>query len=253
MAVQSTVRFILFTAACFLAFALTACDSPPAQKQQSQSDVVSKKIIKEKTETTETTKTTETTEKKKARKTQDEKDARKTAEKETGSNKKPATLNEKDKEKNKEKEKETKPAAGPEKTEKPEVEKGIQVSQSQPAYSAAGKTNPFLPLIQGGAAAKEEEKKPERELTPLEKLDLSQLQLVAIVGSAGEGEDFAMVQEASGKGYIVQKGTYIGTNSGIVTRIGKEKIIIEESYTDFKGEDKNRKREMKLQKQDNKE
>ena len=253
MAVQSTVRFILFTAACFLAFALTACDSPPAQKQQgqskqqSQSDVVSKKIIKEKTETTETTKTTETTEKKKARKTQDEKDARKTAEKETGSNKKPATLNEKDKEK------ETKPAAGPEKTEKPEVEKGIQVSQSQPAYSAAGKINPFLPLIQGGAAAKEEEKKPERELTPLEKLDLSQLQLVAIVGSAGEGEDFAMVQEASGKGYIVQKGTYIGTNSGIVTRIGKEKIIIEESYTDFKGEDKNRKREMKLQKQDNKE
>lgn len=234
MAVQSTVRSTLFTAACFLTFALTACDNPPAQKQQSQSNVVSKKI---------TVKKAETPEKK------DSQGSRKTTKKEAGSKKAAAPL----KDKKEQKEKETKPTTGPDKTGNSELEEGIQVSQSQPAYSAAGKINPFLPLIRTGKAEEEKEEKPERQLTPLEKLDLSQLQLVAIVQATGEGDDFAMVQEAGGKGYIVQKGTYIGTNSGIVTRIGKEKIIIEESFTDFRGDKKSRKKEMKLQKQDNKE
>lgn len=223
MAVQSTVRSTLFIAVCFLAFALTACDDPPARKQQAQSRVVSKKITMEETGKAE-------------------KPAVKTASKKT-----PAPSKEKNKDQKE------KVATKPDKPEKSESPEAIQVSQSLPAYSSAGKINPFIPLIQVGNSEKEKKKKPERQLTPLEKLDLSQLTLVAIVQATGGGDDFAMVQEASGKGYIVQKGTYIGENSGIVTRIENDKIIIEESFTDFRGDEQSRKKEMKLHKQDNKE
>lgn len=219
----STVRLTLFIAACFLAFALTACDNPPDGKQQAQSRAVSKKIPGDKPE-------------KQEKQEKSDKPKTKTAAKKEGALKEKA-------------------ADKPDTTPNRESPEGIQVSPSKPAYSAAGKINPFLQLIQTEAPEKpkEEEKEPERELTPLEKLDLSQLQLVAIVRAVGEGDDFAMVQEAGGKGYIIRKGTYIGKNSGVVTRIENEKIVIEESFKDFKGNEKTREKEMKLHKQDSKE
>lgn len=223
MTVLSTVRSTLFIAACFLAFALTACDTPPARKQQAQSSVVSKKITM-----------------KEASKA--EKAAPKDRSKKTPAPSKSKIKNQKEK-----------VSTNPEQPEKTESSETIQVSRSLPAYSSAGKINPFIQLIQVENSEKEKKKKPERQLTPLEKLDLSQLQLVAIVQSTGDGDDFAMVQEAGGKGYILQKGTYIGTNSGIVTRIENDKIIIKESFTDFRGDEQSRKKKMKLHKQDNKE
>ena len=221
MAAQATIRSALFIAACFFGFTLTACDNPSGQNQKMPSQVVSKKITME-----ETGKQDKEPASKKAKSTSEDKGTDKNKKAESESNKQKKT----------------------------QTSEKIQVSQSIPAYSAAGKINPFLPLIQAGNSEKEKEQKPKRQLTPLEKLDLSQLQLVAVVQATGDGgDDFAMVQEASGKGYIVQKGTYIGTNQGIVTRIEKEKIIIEESFTDFKGDEKTRQKEMKLHKQDNKE
>lgn len=225
MAVTSTVRSTLFIAACFLAFAITACDNPPAQKKQPGMQVVSKKITEEKSGKSE-------------------------AETKTAQKKTAAPSKEKSAEKDGKKDR-SEPE--PDKAQKPDEDETIQVSQSLPAYSAAGKINPFTPLIRVGRAEQETDKKPERQLTPLEKVDLSQLQLVAVVQSTGEGDDFGMVQESDGKGYIVQKGTYIGTNSGIVTSIEPDKIIIEESFTDLRGNQKSRLKEMKLHKQDNKE
>ncbi len=82
--------------------------------------------------------------------------------------------------------------------------------------------------------------------TPLERIDLSQLKLVGIVFS--ENGNKALMEESSGKGYVVSKGTYIGLNSGKVVQINKDRIVIEEEFEDVFGKTKLRQREIKLPK-----
>jgi len=66
--------------------------------------------------------------------------------------------------------------------------------------------------------------------TELQKLALSQLTLTAIV--QGEGKAWAMVRDPKGRGFVVKKGTRIGTAGGIVDRIARKekKVIIKEPY-----------------------
>jgi type IV pilus assembly protein PilP len=77
-------------------------------------------------------------------------------------------------------------------------------------------------------------------------MDLSQLKLVAIIRTPKGNK--AMVDESSGKGYIIAKGTYIGMNSGTVVKILKDRLIIEEEAENVFGKITIRKRELKLQK-----
>ncbi len=115
-------------------------------------------------------------------------------------------------------------------------------------YSGEGKVDPFSPLIKNEPVKVKEE--PSRPRTPLEKLDYSQMKLVAIV-ARGE-EHVAMVQEAGGKGYIVLVGTYIGRNGGVVSKIGKDRVIVHEQVKDFKGDIITRTQEIKLNKTEDK-
>jgi type IV pilus assembly protein PilP len=80
--------------------------------------------------------------------------------------------------------------------------------------------------------------------TPLERIHLSQLKLVGIVVSADGNK--ALLESASGKGYVVQEGDYIGTHAGKVVRIQKDKIVIEEQVEDVMGIQKMRQIELKL-------
>jgi type IV pilus assembly protein PilP len=45
----------------------------------------------------------------------------------------------------------------------------------------------------------------------------------------------ALLESASGKGYVVQEGAYIGTRSGKIVRIQKDRIVIEEEMEDVTG------------------
>jgi type IV pilus assembly protein PilP len=72
------------------------------------------------------------------------------------------------------------------------------------------------------------------------------LKLVGIVRSSS-GER-ALVEEATGKGYIVTKGTYIGINSGRIIEITEDGIVIEEEIEDALGKVTTNKTELKLQK-----
>jgi len=114
-------------------------------------------------------------------------------------------------------------------------------------YSGEGKVDPFMPLIKNEPV---KSKEPARPRTPLERLDYSQMKLVAIV-ARGE-EHVAMVEEASGKGYIVLVGTYIGRNGGVVSNIGKDRVIVHERIKDFKGDMITRTQEIKLNKTEDK-
>ena len=114
-------------------------------------------------------------------------------------------------------------------------------------YNPRGKLDPFAPLIKEkpvALAVKHRKAVRHKLLTPLEKLDLSQLKLVAILRAQSGNK--ALVEEDSGKGYIIKKGTYIGTNAGRVLDILPDKIIIEEEVEDIYGKISVRKKEIEL-------
>ncbi|RME59985.1 MAG: hypothetical protein D6780_04200 [Candidatus Dadabacteria bacterium] len=104
-------------------------------------------------------------------------------------------------------------------------------------YNPAGKRDPFEPF---NFAPKENLK----ASTPLERYDLGQLKVTAIL--EGFGEPRAIVEDAKGHGYTVKKGTKIGIHGGEVADIQKDKIVVVEEVTDFTGKKKTNVVEMKL-------
>ena len=100
-------------------------------------------------------------------------------------------------------------------------------------YNPAGKADPFKPFIQLTPVRDLSKTVP---LTPLQKYEISQLKLVAVISTPGG--NIALVEDSTGKGYIVKRGTGIGKNDGKVTKILRDKVIIEEVYQDILGQTK---------------
>jgi len=109
-------------------------------------------------------------------------------------------------------------------------------------------TDPFEPLFNGkhGRTVVKKKRAKRTPRTPLEKLDLSQLKLVGITLS--DRGNTALVEDASGKGYILKEGTYIGTNAGKVIQVLKDRFIVKEEIEDVHGNIILRIREIKLHK-----
>jgi len=144
---------------------------------------------------------------------------------------------------------------------------GDQASDAEPAnldlakmstddtggYRPTGRVDPFQPLfeekpvIPGDTADAEKQKKKRRmPLTPLERVDLSQLKLVGIIQAPSGNK--ALVEEASGKGYIIKKGTFIGIHAGRVLEIQKDRVVVEEEVENVLGQFTLEQKELKLQK-----
>ncbi len=117
--------------------------------------------------------------------------------------------------------------------EKKEPEKKEPEKKEEYSYNPSGKPDPFRPFIQLISAKGGSKTGP---LTPLQKYDISQLRLVAIISSPGG--DIALVEDVAGKGYFLKKGTWVGKNDGKVTKILKDKVIVEEVYQDIFGQTK---------------
>lgn len=98
-------------------------------------------------------------------------------------------------------------------------------------YDPTGKTDPFKSFIAEQEPV--EEKKRRKPKTYLETLDLSQMDLIAIIISP-KG-NWAMVRDAKGLGYVIRKGTLIGTNEGVVDEIREKEVIVRERYRDYRG------------------
>jgi type IV pilus assembly protein PilP len=120
--------------------------------------------------------------------------------------------------------------------------------QAPPPYNPKGKADPFEPFIreEGQQVAKAMKPKKRTPQTPLEQIDLGQLKLVAIVASASGNR--ALVEQSSGKGFILKSGTYVGLNSGKVVEITIDKVTIEEEYEDVYGKTITQKKEITLPK-----
>jgi type IV pilus assembly protein PilP len=116
-------------------------------------------------------------------------------------------------------------------------------------YNPIGKIDPFEPLVRAQPVPRAiKKKKSKRRIprTPLEMVDLSQLRLTGIIRASSGNK--AMVEEASGKGYVIAKDTYIGIHSGRVTQILNDRVIVEEEVENSLGNLTIQKRELKFQK-----
>lgn len=131
---------------------------------------------------------------------------------------------------------------------------GPAKTESETTYNPAGRIDPFEPLFQtkagkgpsGVVRSQTIRDARKGKLTPLENLDISQMKLTAIIISPQRS--IAMVQESTGKGHVIKKGSFIGINSGRVVDIRQNEVIIEEEVEDLLGKIIVRKRELKLQK-----
>jgi type IV pilus assembly protein PilP len=128
--------------------------------------------------------------------------------------------------------------------------KTLLSKNTQPVYNPEGKIDPFQPLFEDKPQVKKDTLVPvddERaDKTALEKIDLSQLKLTGIILAASGNK--GLVQEASGRGHVIAKGTYIGTRGGKVTGIQKGKVIVEEKMRVVYGKILIAKTELKLNK-----
>jgi Tfp pilus assembly protein PilP len=103
-------------------------------------------------------------------------------------------------------------------------------AKSEPYYDPTGKPDPFHPPVL--------ESSRRAQVPPLQQFEVTEFELVGIV--AGKKENRALVQDASGKGYLIKVGTPIGKNQGRVVAIADRRILIEEKIKDFLGREKTR-------------
>jgi type IV pilus assembly protein PilP len=96
-------------------------------------------------------------------------------------------------------------------------------------YVPGGRRDPFGVVLPSGKDTKEDL----RNLPPLQRVSLSELNLIGIIWG-GFGYT-AMVQTSDGKGYTVRPGTRLGSNNGVVDSITTSAIIVHEHLTDVYG------------------
>lgn len=96
-------------------------------------------------------------------------------------------------------------------------------------YDATGKRDPFRSFVLDRLSNLDDQVK-----GPLEQFDLSQLAVVGIVWDANRRR--ALVEDPSGRGYVVKEGTAIGKNDGRVMQIDDNLLLVRETYVDYVGE-----------------
>lgn len=124
-------------------------------------------------------------------------------------------------------------STGKEETQKEEKAKYV--------YNPAGKLDPFISFLSkpgsrgaggtnlpGGDEGLQDEEliACQEPQTELERIELQKLTLTAVI--KGKNKVWAMVIGPKGRGYFLEKGTKIGTHSGVV-----DEIVYDEKRTDF--------------------
>lgn len=119
-----------------------------------------------------------------------------------------------------------------------------ELLQPQFAYNPKALLDPFKPFIAPAAEAppaaptagdedlEAPPSEPQRPLTPLQRMRVSEIEagLKAIMwGPLGRR---AVIEDASGKGYIVSVGTPVGERNGVVSEIFNDHLVIQQEFWD---------------------
>ena len=91
----------------------------------------------------------------------------------------------------------------------------------------------------------EREKLAEAEVRgPLEEFDVSQLSVVGVVWNVGNAR--ALIQDPSGKGFIVSEGARVGKNDGRIIKIDDSVVVVKETYVDLMGQEATKDIELRI-------
>ncbi len=107
-------------------------------------------------------------------------------------------------------------------------------------YDPVGKRDPFLSPFYIAP----EQDVVDEVTTPLQRFHLGQLRLVGVIWQTGQPK--ALIEDGDGLGYIVEAGTRIGANNGVIRTIEPGRIVVEEYETDFSGKRWARQRALRL-------
>lgn len=126
----------------------------------------------------------------------------------------------------------TENVTGSTKTSQPTAEKPEPILQRF-EYQLEGRPDPFTPFISDQTATRkmgtDDIIEEEVELTGMRRFEPGQLTLVAVIFSGSRR--IAMVEDVTGKGYILNEGMPIGRR-GVVSRIdGQQVTVIETAHT----------------------
>lgn len=122
--------------------------------------------------------------------------------------------------------------------EKQEAETGLAATADPFIYQLENRSDPFVPFLTERAASTSTLDPNEildvnEPLTGMQLFEPGQLTLVALLND-GEG-DIAMVQDFTGKGYLLREGIKIGRR-GVIRDITDNNVIIEETATTRSGQ-----------------
>jgi len=104
-----------------------------------------------------------------------------------------------------------------------------QASDAVYTYNAIGKRDPFRDMFR---ELDPDDRRQKRQ--PLERYDLDQLKLVAVV--VGTAAPRAMIEDPAGVGHIVRIGTLVGKHSGQVQHIRRAGVVVREEFRTYTGE-----------------
>jgi type IV pilus assembly protein PilP len=108
-------------------------------------------------------------------------------------------------------------------------------------YDPTRKRDPFVSPFR---STSDEQPIPEEARTPLQRFDIGQLKLVGIIWETVEPK--ALIEDSEGLGYIVTRGTLIGSKGGVIKVIEPRRVVVEEYEADFYGKRRAQERELPL-------
>ena len=114
----------------------------------------------------------------------------------------------------------------------PEKLATLDANKPKFTYDSLGRQDPFRPFVDFSQLERTIPTDPTRPQTPLEKFSLNQYRLVGII-LAGKGQSYALVEDPERIGYTVREGDYIGNQSGRVSKISENEMVVEEPYLDI--------------------
>jgi type IV pilus assembly protein PilP len=94
-------------------------------------------------------------------------------------------------------------------------------------YRRDGRSDPFMPFLREKVVDQEIDSTSTSELVGMQKFEPGQLLVVGIIQS--RNGPIAMVQDSTGKGYIISPGIKLG-RSGVVDEITTNMILIKQQY-----------------------
>ena len=123
------------------------------------------------------------------------------------------------------------------------------MGQEEYVYDPAGRRDPFKPykVIRTQTVSKGPGK-PEDLLEPLQRFDIDQLTVLAILWDVKQPR--ALVRDADGKVHTLVKNTKVGRNNGYVAAIREGEIVVMESFDEEGGKVVKRARTLEFKKKE---